>query len=252
MGEVDIDFKSSVPVFDCNVSLGRVHTRRLVVDTPEETISAMDHVGVKSALIHNPYGVNHDAVDGNKKLMESIKGIPRFIPQFTCNPATFDLDSFSENVEINNVKALRMEPSKQKFPFVDWIVGDCMKWIVKKQLTLFIPVTDFNPDEFYNTIKLFPNVKVVLCDLHYSHVPWALPLLKSLPNLYVEISKFSISDSLVRLLNIVGETRILYGSKFPHQPMGPQLYSLHRWGISESTLKVICSENLERILGINI
>ncbi len=51
MGKVDIDFKSSVPVFDCNVSLGRVHTRRLVVDTPEETISAMDHVGVKSALI---------------------------------------------------------------------------------------------------------------------------------------------------------------------------------------------------------
>ena len=188
----------------------------------------MDHVGVKSALIHNPYGVNYDPVDGNKKLIESIKGISRFIPQFTCKPST------------------------QNFPFVSWIVEDCMKWIVKKQLTLFIPATDFNPDEFHNTIKMFPDSKVVLCDLHYSHVPWALPLLKSLPNLYVEISKFSISDSLVRLLNIVGETRILYGSKFPYQPMGPQLYSLHRWGISESTLKAICSENLERILGVNI
>ena len=146
MGEVDIDFKSSVPVFDCNVSLGRVHTRRLVVDTAEDTISAMDHVGVETSLIHNPYGVNYDAVDGNKKLMESINGISRFIPQFTCNPSTFDLDSFSKNVEINNVKAIRMEPSKQNFPFVNWIVGDCMEWIVKKQITLFIPATDFNPE----------------------------------------------------------------------------------------------------------
>ncbi len=252
MGEVDIDFKSSVPVFDCNVSLGRVHTRRLVVDSAEDTISAMDHVGVGHALIHNPYGVNYDPVHGNNKLMESINGIPRFIPQFTCNPATFDLDSFSKNVEINNIKAIRMEPHKQNFPFVNWIVGECMEWIVNKQLTLFIPVTEFNPEEFYNTIKMYPNSKVVLCDLHYSHVPWALPLLKALPNLYVEVSKFSISDSLLRLLEIVGASRILYGSKFPYQPMGPQLYSLHRWGISESTLKAICSGNLEAILGINI
>lgn len=250
LGKVDIEFKSSVPVFDCNVSLGRIHTSRLVVDSAEETILAMDHVGVEKALIHNPYGVNYDPVYGNEKLMKSIEGVNRFIPQFTCNPSTFDIHTFSENVENNNVKALRMEPSKQNFPFVNWIVGDCMDWIVKKELTLFIPVTDLNPVEFHNTMKLYPNSKVVLSDVHYSHVPWAIPLLKALPNLYVEISKFSISDSLIRLLNVVGEGRILYGSKFPYQPMGPQLYSLHRWGISEASLKAICSENLKIILGL--
>ena len=32
--------------------------------------------------------------------------------------------------------------------------------------------------------------------------------------------------------------------------MGPQLYHLHRYGLSEKTLTAICAGNLERILGM--
>ena len=124
-----------------------------------------------------------------------------------------------------------------------------MEWITESKLTLFIPATDINPNEFHSVLKSFPKSKVVLSDLHYTHVPWAIPLLKSIPNLYVEISKFSIADSIVRLRQTVGDNRILYGSKFPYQPMGPQLYSLHRWDLNETTLADICSNNLSTILG---
>ena len=249
MGEVDIAFKSSVPVFDCNVSIGRVHTRRLSVDDSEGTLKAMDDAGVEKALVHNPYGVNYDPVDGNRRLLESIKGIGRFIPQFTCNPATFDFETFAKSVSDNNIKSLRMEPISQNYPFVDWIVGDCMEWITESQLTLFVPATEITPNEFHSILKLFPKSKVVLSDVHYGHVAWALPLLKSIDNLFVEVSKFSIADSIVRLRQTVGDSRILYGSKFPYQPMGPQLYSLHRWGLNETTLANISSNNLINILG---
>ena len=249
MGEVDIAFKSSVPVFDCNVSIGRVHTRRLSVDDSQGTLKAMDDAGINKALVHNPYGANYDPVDGNERLLESINGIDRFVPQFTCNPATFNIETFSKSVSDNNIKSLRMEPISQDYPFVEWIVGECMEWITKSNLTLFIPATDINPNEFHSILKSFPKSKVVLSDLHYGHVSWAIPLLKSINNLYVEISKFSIADSIVRLRQTVGDNRILYGSKFPYQPMGPQLYSLHRWGLDETTLADICSNNLNTILG---
>tara|TARA_Y100000588_G_C13716803_1_gene695447 strand:- start:265 stop:642 length:378 start_codon:yes stop_codon:yes gene_type:complete len=124
-----------------------------------------------------------------------------------------------------------------------------MEWITESQLTLFVPATEITPNEFHSILKLFPKSKVVLSDVHYGHVSWAIPLLQSLDNLFVEVSKFSIADSIVRLRQTVGDSRILYGSKFPYQPMGPQLYSLHRWGLNETTLANICSNNLSNILG---
>ena len=48
----------------------------------------------------------------------------------------------------------------------------------------------------------------------------------------------------------IGAERILFGSRFPDAAMSPQLYNLHRCGLSEAALKAICSENLERILGM--
>jgi len=124
-------------------------------------------------------GVNYDPVDGNRRLLESINGIERFVPQFTCNPATFNIETFAKSVSDNNIKSLRMEPISQNYPFVEWIVGECMEWITESKLTLFIPATDINPNEFHSVLKSFPKSKVVLSDLHYTHVPWAIPLLKS-------------------------------------------------------------------------
>ena len=77
-----------------------------------------------------------------------------------------------------------------------------------------------------------------------------MPLLRSLPNAYIEISRFVSVDGVARLLEAVGGERVLFGSRFPESSMAPQLYNLHLNGLSNEVLAAICAGNLERLLGL--
>ena len=50
---------------------------------------------------------------------------------------------------------------------------------------------------------------------------------------------------------VSGHERILYGSRFPDAPIAPQLYELHRCGLTQPALAAICSGNLDRLLRID-
>ena len=52
MGQVDLDFKPAVPVFDANAALGRRHDKRVAVDTADGVIEVMDEAGVERALVN--------------------------------------------------------------------------------------------------------------------------------------------------------------------------------------------------------
>ena len=249
MGIVDSNFKPSVPVFDSNVALGRKHTRRVIVDNAEGTLAAMDYAGIARALVYSPHSVAWDSQEGNQILMEMVKNEPRLVPQYVCNPSTGDLESFSAEVKKSGVTSVRMCPKSQKYPFRDWVVKDWFEWLSDENIPLFIPVLEFDPVDLHDTIKRYPGVTVVLCDVHYSDVGWALPLLRSLPNVCIEISRFVIADGIARLLDTVDYERVLYGSKFPDHPMPPQLYNLHKCGLSTDVLTAICAGNLIRLLG---
>ncbi len=56
------------------------------------------------------------------------------------------------------------------------------------------------------------------------------------------------TEGVARMINAVGEQRVMFGSRFPESALGPQLYNLHHCGLSDETLRAICAVNLERIL----
>ena len=248
MGQVDLDFKPTVPVFDANVALGRRHDRRVPSDTLEGTLEAMDRAGVGRAVVYSPHAANFDSQDGNQLLQQTVQGEPSLVPQYVCTPAADDLDEFATQVKERGVRSVRMFPRLHNYPFRDWIVKPWLSWLAVEGLPLWIPIDQFDPSELHDTIKEHPDVSVVLSELHYSQMTWVMPLLRSLPNVHVEISRFLITDGVARLIDAAGEERILFGSRFPDSPMAPQLYNLHRCNLSTATLAAICSGNLQRLL----
>ena len=250
MGQVDLDFKPTVPVFDANVALGRHHNRVVSVDTAEGTLSEMDRAGIQRALVYAPHAVNFDSDDGNNLLLEMIEGEDRLIPQFVCNPSYDNLDEFSAGVEERGVRAVKVAPIPHGYPFRDWIVGPWMEWLASVGIPVWVDAPDADPAELYDAIKRHPNVNFVLSQVHYRHAAWALPMLRGLENTNVEISRFLNTEGIERLLDAAGGERVLFGSRFPDSPMSPQLYSLHLNDLSESTLKAVCAGNLERLMGL--
>lgn len=248
MGQVDLDFEPSVPVFDANVALGARHDRVVSVDTLEGTLSEMDRAGIGRALVYMPHAVAFDSDDGNRMLLETIAGESRLIPQFAANPAYDNLGKFAALVEEQGVRSIRLAPLEHGYPFRKWTVKPWLDWMGSEGLPVWLDANNFDPAELHDAAEAHPDVTVVLSEIHYRHYSWAMPLLNSLPNFYIEISRFVVPDGITRLLDIMSEERILFGSRFPEGPMSPQLYSLHHSGLSTSTLKAICAGNLERLL----
>ena len=250
MGNVELDFQPRVPVFDANVALGRRHNRRVVSDTTEGLLDAMDHSGVERALVYSPFAEDFDTVDGNALLMEMIAGQPRLVPQFVANPATENLADFSAEVSRRGVRSVRIAPLAHSYPFTDWVAGPWLEWLESEGIPLSIPVDAVDVSQLHDTAKAYPKLAVVLAEVHYRHVPWVLPLLRSAPNTYVEMSRFVIADGVARLMDAAGGERILFGSRFPDSSMGHQLYNLHTNGLDDSTLAAVCAGNLDLLLGL--
>ena len=244
----DLTFKPQVPVFDANVSLGRSTTRKVAVDNLPETLNIMDIAGINKSLVYSTHSMNFDTGDGNQLLLETIGDDERFVPMFGFNPSTLNLLKFKETIEKHKIRAIKTWPLTQNYPLTEWIIGDWLNWIQEYNLTLFMSAPEIDPRDFYNIFERFNKIKVVLTEVHYSHISWVIPLLSNLENVSLEISKFYIYESLKRLLDIISYKRILYGSNFPYQPMGPQLYNLHKWELNITSLTAICSGNLQELL----
>jgi predicted TIM-barrel fold metal-dependent hydrolase len=258
VGKIDLHFKPAVPVFDANASLGRRHDRRVPVDTAEVTLEAMDAVGVDRAVVYGPHAAGYDSSDGNALLLEQIGDESRLLPQFVCNPSWDELDEFTALVEKHDVRSVRMVPALHVYPFRDWVVKPWLDWLGEAGIPIWLPVNyDFlgtqyqvKPAELYETLSAHPDVTAVLSEVQYHTMSWAMPLLRSLPNLHVEISCLSNADGLDRLEEAVGLGRIMYGSRFPDAAIAPLLYYIHYAGLSDDALKDICSRNVERLLGL--
>ena len=258
MGQVDLDFKPSVPVFDANVALGRRHDRRVSSDTTEGLLNAMDRAGVGKALVYSPHAVGYDSQDGNRYLMEMIEGQPTLVPQYACNPAFDDFDTFTGQVAAAGVRSVRMAPEVHNYPFMDWVVGPWLDWLAAEGIPLWLPVSydfvrkelEIEPWQLHETLNDHPDLTVVLSEVHYRHVSWVFPLVRALPNVSVELSRLVSTNGIPELLDAIGHERILYGSRFPDADMGPQLHNVHRCGLSDQALRAICAGNLERLLGL--
>ncbi len=257
MGQVDLDFKPSVPVFDADVALGRRHDRRVAVDSVEGTLEAMDKAGVGRAHVYAPHAAGYDSTEGNELLMATIAGQPRFVPQFAANPSADDLDDFKAAFTAAGARSIRVVPGIHNYPFRDWVVKPWMEWLAEENIPLWIPATyEFlandgavDPSEVYDTMVANPGVTAVLAEIHYRQIMWALPMLKSLPNLMIEVSRLVTTDGIPKFVAAAGEQRVLYGSRFPDAPMAPNLYYLHRCGLSDQGLADVCAGNLDRLLG---
>ena len=169
-------------------------------------------------------------------------------PRSVCNASFDDPASFANDVKERGVRSVRMFPVLHQYPFQEWVVGPWLDWLSAERVPLWIPAEQVEPSMLHDVMKERRDLSLVLSEVHYRHVSWALPLLRSLPNASIEISRFYIADLIPRLIDAVGDQRILYGSRFPDSPMAPHLYNLHRSDLSEASLTSICSGNLDRLL----
>jgi len=242
-------FKPDVPVFDGNAVLGRRHDQRVRSEGREGMLSAMDRVGITKALVHTPYAVTYDTRVGNQRVLELIGGEERLVPQFVVNFPVDPFDAFARAVQGAGVRSLRACPRTHLYPLTPWVVGDWGDWMAGAGLGLWVSANEVDPRDLHDTAAAFPGLKVVWTDVHYVHHAVLQPLLRTLPGLCVDLSRYDVPNAVEQLVARIGPDRLLYGSAFPDLDPAPTLFYLHRCGFDRGALRAICHDNLARLLG---
>ena len=247
MGEVDLRFRPSVPVFDANMALGRRHDRRVLFDSVEDALREMDRAGVERALVYSTVAAT-DPIGGNRWLEATLEDEPRLVPQLIGSPARDDLERFAGVhggrqgiVDAHAARAARLSAAAVGGRGVVRVgVRRAGAGVAAGQLRCAASRRGprlsrrVRPVGALRHAVRLPDLNVVLTEVQYAQAPSALALMKALPNLHMEISRFVSTDGVAKLLRIAGETRVLFGSRFPDSPLAAQLYHLHRYGLPES------------------
>jgi len=99
LGNIELDFKPTVKVWDSNASLGPRHDFKVSVETSEQTLEEMDRLEIEKAIVYSPHAVGYDSNDGNNYLLDLIDSNKRLIPQFVFNPTWDNLEQFQQSVK---------------------------------------------------------------------------------------------------------------------------------------------------------
>ena len=201
------------------------------------------------ALIYHAHTEEVSPVDGNRFLEEWLGEDGRLFPQWSMMPAAESMAQVGALHEQGRVRNVRLHNTRSAgLPFRPWAYAPMLSWLSEKRIPLWIPLPDADADELATTLRAFPELVTVLVGAHYLHALWVRPLMTTLPNAYLELSRFEPLGEVEALCSEYGAERFVYGSWYDRYAMGAMLFYLHHTDLSEAELELICEGNLLRIL----
>ena len=245
-----LSFKARVPVIDANIGIGHRHDRPSPIAAPDELLQEMERHGVDRANVYHLHGESISALVANEELVQMVDDNSAFTLQWVGGPNEENLHQLMDLHAAEDLASVRLNNMESHNPFVHWLYGDLLEWLQAEQIPLWVSLADANPIDAIETLHRYPDLVTVLVGAHYSHSLFVLPLLRTLPNAHLELSRYEVLGELERLIAEFGAHRLIYGSFYPRYAMGPMLFYLHNLSISENQLRLLCAGNLERILRI--
>jgi hypothetical protein len=244
-----LNFRPRVPVFDANVRVGHRHDEPSPAPDRAALLAEMDRHGVARAVIYHAQTEEISPLDGNGFLEAWLNEDGRLVPQWSVLPTAASLAQIHALQAQGRVSSVRLhETWPAGLPFRPWAYGDLLAWLSDQRIPVWISLLTIDPDDLVTTLAAFPDLVTVLVGAHYVHHLWVRPLLKTLPNAHLELSRYEPIGEIEALCRQFGAERFVYGSWYPRYAMGPMLFYLHHTALPAEELALICAGNLERIL----
>jgi predicted TIM-barrel fold metal-dependent hydrolase len=246
---ISLTFKPRVPVFDANVRVGDTSDTVSPARNRADILVELDRHGVERAVIYHADGEDRSPVDGNHLLETWVGHDGRLVPQWMVIPTDDSLAQLRALHAQGRVQSVRLYPTKADgLPLRPWAYDSLLCWLSKERIPVWISLLGFDADDIVTTLQECPDLVSVLVGAHYVHALWVRPMLRALPNAYLELSRYEPIGEIEALRDEFGARRLVYGSWYSRYVMGPMLFYLHQTNLTEAELRMVCAGNLERIL----
>ena len=250
---------TTMEFFDSNTYIGRPRnapTGQPAVPgaTVDELIAAMDCSGVARALVWHVAQRDVDPPTGNAMLAEAIAGRERLVGCWTilpdCCGELGGVDAFLRAAAAAGVRAFRAFPELNRYLPRRPVIGELMDAFVAARAPLILSIGQGVAwSTVYDLLEEWPELTVVLADVGcWGTDRYFRPLLKTYPNVYLELSGYILDGVIEALVRDLGPDRLLYGSAWPEGYHGGMMLAIRHAEIAEAAKAAIASGNLQRLL----
>jgi len=246
-----LQFRPRIPIFDANIRVGDLREEPSPCRNRADLLAEMDRHGVERALIYHAQAETVSPIAGNVDLEDWLADDGRLYPQWLAMPTADSLAQIQRLHNQGRVRSVRLYNTNTQpapLPFRPWAYDRLLSWLSQRRVPLWISLPDLDLDHAVTTLQAYPDLVSVLVGAHYVHALWVRPLLRLLPNAYLELSRYEPIGEIEALRDEFGAQRLIYGSWYDRYAMGPMLFYLHHTNLSQNELAQVCAGNLERIL----
>ncbi len=248
-------------LFDSCLTLGRMARADLPSLTRENILPLLDRYGIAEALVHDTHARTlYPREDGNRRLLETIRGLPRLHPAWVLEPPAQPGPDPARRVVAEmlaaGVRAARFP--LHRVPLLPWLWQDLCAALEERHIPCFL---DFGADSTCGSLRddqadalrtlalAHPDLPLVLSHVmgglgvHYAVVP----LIRRTPNVYLDIA--GILEYWRTVAYEVGAGRVLFATGAPFTDPGILVSNVQydpRLALRQKQL--IGGDNLRRLL----
>jgi hypothetical protein len=209
----------------------------------------MDRHGVAKALVRHAFAETGSPADGSQLIQKFVDDEPRLVEQACAYGTDESLELLASLHDSGRLGSVRLAKFKDpNIPFTPVFYGQLLAWLQERQVPVFIPIHELDVRDIAPTLNKFPNLDSILLEPHYVDYFYVKPLMRAVPRLHLELSRYEPLGEVEDLVDEFGAERFVYGSAYPTYAMGPVIFYLHHCRFTDEQLSLICGQNLERLI----
>jgi predicted TIM-barrel fold metal-dependent hydrolase len=249
-------------LFDSCATLGRFSSE-ICIPGAAEMVAILDRYAITEALVQDYHArVIHPLENGNRRLLTMIQGHPRLHPVWVLEPpiepGAAAAEKLVQDMLAAGVRAARLR-MRAKGSLL-WVWEDLLRALEVHRVPCFFDygpmdttlgeLSDLDVDALRQITLAFQNLPVIL-----SHVmgglgvhPAVPHLIRRAPNLYMDIA--GILEYWRETARDAGAERVMFASGMPFTDPGILVSNVqYARGLSPAEKRLICGDNLRRLLG---
>lgn len=245
----------SLKFFDCSCSIGM---RGIVYPGSfykiNDLVEKMNRYGIEKALVYHSMAREYNPCEGNRMLVDEIKGFPLLVPVWVVMPHNTGEfpkpDELLRQMKHEGVKAVRIFPSAtdQNYCISQWNCGELFLALQKAKVPLIIGIDQLSWNELHDLCNSYPGLNIVLTSVNYRVDRNLYSLLGKFRNLFIETIGYKVHSGIEEICTKFGAERLIFGSSMPLYSGAAAVSMINYACISDEEKSLIACRNLEILL----
>lgn len=238
-------------LFDVNCFLGRWPTEVSLTPDVAALRQELDRLGVHGALVRHTWGWWYDPIEGNQALLRALEGHPELRPCLAAAPLPEDvggLDRFLAGLGDSRAGGVCLYPQAQRFSLSRPFAGALLDALAAASVPVVLELQETSWEAIQDVVAGWPGLPVVIARAGYRILRYLMPLLRTYPNLYVDIAYLADNLAIEHVAVTVGPERLLFGTGTPRVDGAGALARLMYSTIPNDQKELIASGNAKRLL----